>query len=158
MIEKIISGGQIGADVAGLRAAKRFGLATGGWIPKGFRTLLGRMPELGREFGVKETDQWQYPPRTAMNVRDSDATMRFATNWNSPGELLTAKECIRQGKDHFDVTIGPDGTTDTTPEKAAQWAKENGIKTLNVAGNASEAIGPVVEAFVYAMLSILEES
>jgi hypothetical protein len=36
MFMKIISGGQSGADQAAWRAAKAFGIATGGWMPRGF--------------------------------------------------------------------------------------------------------------------------
>ena len=35
---KVISGGQTGADQAGLVAARRFGIPTGGWMPRGWKT------------------------------------------------------------------------------------------------------------------------
>ncbi len=35
MIERILTGGQTGADQAALRAARAAGIATGGWAPKG---------------------------------------------------------------------------------------------------------------------------
>jgi hypothetical protein len=38
MLEKILSGGQTGADQAAWRAARSFGLPTGGWMPLGFLT------------------------------------------------------------------------------------------------------------------------
>jgi Circularly permutated YpsA SLOG family len=38
LLKKIISGGQTGADQAGLRTAKRLGIETGGWMPQGWRT------------------------------------------------------------------------------------------------------------------------
>jgi RNA polymerase sigma factor (sigma-70 family) len=41
MVRKVISGGQTGADQAGLFAAEAFGIETGGWMPKGFLTLAG---------------------------------------------------------------------------------------------------------------------
>ena len=37
---KIISGGQTGADMGGLLAAKDLGIRTGGWMPKGWLTEL----------------------------------------------------------------------------------------------------------------------
>jgi len=39
--EKVISGGQTGADQAGLVAAARFAIPTGGWMPHGFETAEG---------------------------------------------------------------------------------------------------------------------
>jgi hypothetical protein len=41
MIEKVMSGGQTGADHGGLRAARRCGIATGGWAPRGWLTEAG---------------------------------------------------------------------------------------------------------------------
>ena len=45
MIDRVISGGQTGADQAGWRAAKASGIPTGGWMPKGFLTEDGPRPE-----------------------------------------------------------------------------------------------------------------
>jgi hypothetical protein len=36
MLEKVVSGGQTGADQGGLRAARLAGIPTGGWAPKGW--------------------------------------------------------------------------------------------------------------------------
>jgi hypothetical protein len=57
MIEKLISGGQTGADRAGLEAAKALGIATGGTAPKGWRIenpdgTSGSDPSLA-EFGCE---------------------------------------------------------------------------------------------------------
>lgn len=41
MIEKVISGGQTGADVGGVLAARLHHIKTGGWMPKGWKTLNG---------------------------------------------------------------------------------------------------------------------
>ena len=84
MMERVISGGQTGADQAGLAAAKACGIPTGGWMPKGFLTTAGPAPELAAEFGLKE-HSGEYAERTGANVRDADATIRFAVdNWTAP--------------------------------------------------------------------------
>lgn len=49
MLRKIVSGGQTGADRAGLDAALELGLELGGWCPKG-RGVLFRIA-LSRGFG-----------------------------------------------------------------------------------------------------------
>lgn len=88
-IEKVISGGQTGADQAAWRAAKRFGLATGGWMPKGFLTEDGPRPGYAELYGAREHEFAWYPPRTRANVRDSDATVVFdRMTKNSPGTTL----------------------------------------------------------------------
>ncbi len=45
MIEKIISGGQTGADGAALDVAIELYIPHGGWIPKGRKTEDGRLPD-----------------------------------------------------------------------------------------------------------------
>jgi hypothetical protein len=53
VLTKVISGGQTGADQAGWRAARAFGIPTGGWMPLEFRTERGPCPELAA-FGAVE--------------------------------------------------------------------------------------------------------
>lgn len=75
---KIVSGGQIGADIAALRAARRLGLATGGFAPAGFMTAHGPNPQLA-EFGLAPVRggslAQQYVRRSTMNVDAADATL-----------------------------------------------------------------------------------
>ena len=44
-IKKIVSGGQTGADIAGLDAAIAHNIPNGGWIPKGRLTEDGPLSE-----------------------------------------------------------------------------------------------------------------
>jgi hypothetical protein len=141
-LERVISGAQTGADRAGLIAARAAGLPTGGWMPLGFRADDGDHPEFAERYGLAEMDSRRYPPRTAMNVKHSDGTIRFAVNWGSPGELLTEKLCIRYGKPYLDITPGGD----VTPAQAADWLAANSICVLNVAGN-SERTSPGIQDF-----------
>ncbi len=50
---RVISGGQIGADIGGLSAAKSLGLHTGGYAPVNFSTMKGPMLSLSKEYGLK---------------------------------------------------------------------------------------------------------
>ena len=73
---KIISGGQTGADQAALFAARKCGLATGGWAPKDYLTLSGPAPWLA-EYGLVEMSSSNYVARSITNVQNSDATLAF---------------------------------------------------------------------------------
>jgi hypothetical protein len=157
ILERVISGGQTGADRAGLAATKPAGIATGGWMPKGFRAQDGSHPEFAELYGIQEHASDRYPPRTALNVKESDATIRFATDWSSPGEVLTLEMCERYGKPQLEVTPGGQ----VSPADVAAWLVENNVRVLNVAGNA-ERTSPGIEAFVVAFMMevfrILRES
>lgn len=151
MIKKVISGGQTGADIGGLIGAEMVGVETGGWMPKGFLTCEGAKPELGRRFNLKETDNTRYPPRTAMNVRDSDGTIIFG--FPSPGTNLTVKLCNQYKKQYLRIR----NTKEFTPkdlEIIQKWIIRHKIETLNVAGN-RESRNKGIEKFVTRFISSL---
>ena len=148
MLKLVISGGQTGADRGGLMAAKASGLATGGWMPKGFLAHDGPRPDVAAAFGLQEHASANYPPRTRLNVRHADATVRFARDWNSPGEQATLKFLLKYGKPWRDVEI----ENPATPEEIARFLVERRVAVLNVAGNA-EQTAPGIETFVVAFLT-----
>jgi len=74
-IAKIISGGQTGADRAGLDASLTAGVAHGGWCPRGRLAEDGPIPD---QYELIESESPWYATRTEWNVRDSDATLVFS--------------------------------------------------------------------------------
>lgn len=148
---KVISGGQNGADIAGVRAAKSVKIATGGTMPKGFKTLDGPKPEYAELYGMVEHSSDKYPPRTYQNVMDATGTIRFAVNFDSAGEKCTFKAIMEYGKPYFDVHVKNTriftASENEHPEAVARWIVENKITVLNVAGN-SEKTAPGIEKYV----------
>ena len=112
---KVISGGQIGVDIAALRAGVATGIATGGWMPKGFRQLRHRDPwctyteqmSTGdiKQFKVMEIGDSGYVERTRRNVSEADLTIRIASDWTSYGEKCTLKAIQDFKKPHIDITV-----------------------------------------------------
>jgi len=128
--KKVVSGGQTGADQAGLIAACRFGMPTSGWMPCGFETSDGPNPQLAEKYGLRE-HRGGYAERTTTNVRDSDGTIRIAGTFNSLGEKCTLR-CLReQHRPYIDVDMHD--PIDAT--EVAEWIRANQIRVLNVAGN-----------------------
>ena len=146
LLTKVISGGQTGADQAGLFSAKIFNFETGGFAPQGFRTLIGNKARMLRDtFHLEETSQRNYQVRTALNVQSSDATVRLATNFNSPGELCTLKAIKRYGKPFIDIDLlaqiaaeesDREAYINSRAEEFIRFLVDNQVSTLNVAGNA----------------------
>ncbi len=158
-LEKIVSGGQTGADIGGILAAVDKGLKTGGVLPNGWRTQDGAKPEYAELYGMTEHTSPNYPPRTFQNVRDSDGTIRIAADLNSSGERCTMKAINQYDKPHFDVWVRDPVVYTTletqTPNALAKWIVEKGIKTLNVAGNSEKTapgIGNFTRRFVAAVI------
>jgi hypothetical protein len=132
---------QTGADQGGILAARKYGLKTGGWIPKGFLTEEGPQPQW-EKFGLVETKSSSFGPRTYANVHDSDGTLRVAKNFNSGGEKCTLNAIIKFKKHYIDIHYD-----DPLPiDEVVQWIKLNKIKILNVAGN-RESVAPGIQKF-----------
>jgi len=148
MLEKVISGGQTGADRAGLMAAKAVGLVTGGWMPKGYLAQDGYHHEFQYLYNMKEHVSRSYPPRTRLNVQEADGTLRIAANWDSAGEILTLKAIKHSKKPYFDVDSFEQLVE---PQAVADWLITNDIRILNVAGN-SERTFPGTQDFAYKFL------
>jgi hypothetical protein len=131
-IIKVVSGGQTGADRAGLVAAKECGVETGGYAPNGYRTQTGSDYTLRDEFGLLEHKSPEYPPRTEANVRSADVTLIFG-NENSPGCSLTKKYCRKWNKPYFVVN---NMTTEALSEIENKLRQQDVFDiTINVAGN-----------------------
>lgn len=141
-LTKVISGGQTGADRAGLEVAKRLRYETGGTVPRGYKTSRGPDPTL-KEFGVVEHSSDRYPPRTAKNVRDGDGTVWFGNEETSGGKL-TIRTAKRLGKP---LLINP------TAGELRAWIIDNNIGVLNVAGD-RETNSPGTQARVEEILTI----
>lgn len=134
MLRKCISGGQTGADIAGLQVAKDFGLETGGTMPFGYKALDRCHPEYKEMFGIEFHSSSSYVPRTKKNVKDSDGTIRLAFDFSSRGEKCTMKAIAIYKKPFIDVDLN-----DPIPvEDVVAWIRDKNIEILNVAGNSEQ--------------------
>jgi hypothetical protein len=152
MLDKIVTGGQTGADQAGWRAARAFGVPTGGWMPRGFLTEDGPRSEFAKEFGAAEMPAESTAARTEQNVQDSDGTLWFGETTTS-GAHDTVVACRKLAKPFMPVY--PSASFE--PSHVANWIIENQISTLNVAGN-RESVEPGIGGRVKRFLDqVLEQ-
>ena len=145
-LRKIISGGQTGADQAGLRAARQLGLETGGWAPKGWRTEDGPAPWLA-DFGLAEHSSPLYPPRTHANAADADCTIWFGSI-TSPGYQCTVAGCAKVNKPCFVMS----DDLESAQTQLRSYADRFGI--INVAGNRASK-NPNLAQFVMETFEVL---
>lgn len=136
MLKKVISGGQTGADIAGLRAAKRCGIETGGTAPLNYAIENGRNCDLGRVFGLKQSQSQGWTLRTKQNVLDADATLILAHKIKSAGTQLTIEFCVFYKKPYKIVKCSEKGIPNPGEmDEARNWLKLFNPTTLNIAGN-----------------------
>jgi hypothetical protein len=175
-LELIISGGQTGADQAGWRAARAFGLRTGGWMPRGFRTEDGLHLEYADLYGAKEHESAEYPPRTESNIRMVDAVLIFDTT--KPPDLSSGTMLVKKTVDRMPRLDRPAlsiirGTWngekwilrsgEWAPGLTAAWLESLGqigrpVKYLTIAGNResrAKGIGAWVESYLGEVFTLL---
>lgn len=132
MIERVISGGQSGVDLAALDAAKECGIATGGAMPKGFLTEDGPRPEYAEKYGMFELATSSYPARTRTNVYYADGTLILTVGKVTGGTRLTKEIAQDSGRP---VTVVDLGRADGLADVVREWLEADGVMVLNVAGS-----------------------
>lgn len=126
-IEKIISGGQTGADRAALDWAIENTIAHGGWCPKGRHAEDGMISD---RYRLEETPEDDYEERTMWNVRDADATLIVTVARPlTGGTLRTRQDAERIGRPWLHVT-----PSDDWRQTISRFFQQHPIRVLNVAG------------------------
>lgn len=147
---KVFSGGQTGADEGGVEAARSVSFATGGTMPKGFRTRTGNRPDFAALYGMVEHHSMEYAPRTVANVENTDATLWIGSNPDSRGKACTFKAVKKFKRPSLQI----DDTNPPHPSVIAQWIIDGKMKVLNVAGEAEEHC-PGIYAFTVSYLTLV---
>ena len=88
MLRKIISGGQTGADRAGLDFAIETALEHGGYVPKDPKAEDGRIDD---RYNLVELTTSSYPARTRRNIEESDGTVIFSLERHLIGCLKSSR-------------------------------------------------------------------
>lgn len=144
-ITKIISGGQTGADRAGLDVAIWHNFPHGGWCPKGRRAEDGA---IGGQYQLTEAPSANYLQRTEWNVRDTDGTIVFTLAKHVTGGSLKTiafakmhkKPCLHINRGHYQPEV-----------EVQEFIKAHGIKLLNIAGS-RESKEPGINEWVKGVL------
>ena len=174
MLERVVTGGQSGSDLAGWRAARAAGIATGGWMIGNYWTEDGDRPEFAEMYGAtllpvsaKLPFAVQLRKRSEANAVMADATLCFdlvgsKATWNAHDD------CEAQDKPFRCVLLRRDdegriccSILAHEPQEIAEWIHKNGIKDLNVCGNRESkapGIGSFVEAYLTEVFRLLKET
>jgi hypothetical protein len=127
---KIVSGGQSGADRAGLDFAIAHGVSHGGWCPKDRKAEDG---PIHNRYELQETRSSDYAQRTEWNVRDSDGTVVFSIDpLLTGGSKKTIELARKHGRPCLHLSAKTDG--DKAPGSLKDFIQGHGIAILNVAG------------------------
>lgn len=129
-ITKIISGGQTGADRAGLDVALAHDFPHGGWCPKGRKAEDG---PIGEQYQLKESPSANYLQRTEWNERDTDGTLVFTF---APEITGGSMRTVEFAKKHKKPCLHVSQADSKPPESVVtEFIKQHDIKLLNIAGS-----------------------
>jgi hypothetical protein len=160
MLRKIISGGQTGADRAGLDFAIETGLEYGGYVPKGRKAEDGRIDD--RYNNLVELTTSSYPARTRRNIEKSDGTLIFSLERVlSGGTKLTLELANKLEKPVFHIyrkeRISTPDSLRLDIQALTDFLCSNKIEILNVAGP-RESKEPGVYEWTLTMLRFLNRA
>ena len=138
MLRKIISGGQSGADRAGLDFAIENGLEHGGYVPRGRKAEDGRIAD---RYNLVELRTSSYPARTKRNIEESDGTVIFSLErCLNGGTKLTRDYANKLGKPVLHIYHGRKeqifnlDSLRHEMQTLTDFLCSNKIEVLNVAG------------------------
>lgn len=129
-INKIISGGQTGADRAALDFAIDHGIQHGGWCPKGRKAEDGA---IHLRYQLKEMATSDYLKRTKQNVADSDITLILNIGELDGGTLKTRLFAQQANKPCRIVQLD-EKDIENQVEQLRDWLRATHGGILNVAG------------------------
>jgi hypothetical protein len=152
-LEKIISGGQTGADRAALDFAIAQNIPYGGWVPKGRKTEDGTLPE---KYRLQEMPTPEYSKRTEKNVLDSDGTVIVSHGFLTGGSALTREFAIQHQKPWIHIDLMKLSLKDAS-KALIVWLKENNIQVLNVAGPKAGKDPRIYEATLNLLKNVLSK-
>lgn len=131
-INKIISGGQTGADRAAFDFALENGFEISGFIPKNRLAEDGEIPE--KYLNLIETETEDYAERTRLNVKNSCATLILSHGKLTGGSLLTKNFAEEFKKPFLHIDLS-EFTIEQAVETAIEWLNELNCTNLNIAGS-----------------------
>lgn len=145
---KIVSGGQTGADQAGLDWAIANKVPHGGWCPKGRKSEDGL---IDTRYNLTETPRSSYLERTEWNVRDSDATLVFTVSEKLDGGSKRTAEFAQKLEKPF-MHCYPR----VHPKYIARFLAKHQVKILNIAGKRESSAPGIAQGVADALTAALE--
>jgi hypothetical protein len=130
MLEKIVSGGQTGADRAALDFAIKRKIPHGGWVPKG---RIAEDGPLHKKYKLTEMPTDDYRARTEQNVIGADGTVIISHGKLTGGSAYTQKMAKKHNRLCLHIDLNERDIFPAVLE-ILNWLIENGIEVLNVAG------------------------
>lgn len=130
-VEKLVSGGQTGADRAALDFAIENGFEYGGFVPRGRVAEDGPLPS--KYVHLTEATAADGSERTRLNVLSSDCTILITHGPPAGGSKQTEEYAHLLGKPLLHIDLSKEAIGESA-DQACNWLDLMDCQTLNIAG------------------------
>jgi hypothetical protein len=148
MIQKLISSGQTGVELAALDVAIKLGIDHGGWAPRGKRNAQG---PLGQSYNLSEVPAVGFKTAMEQNVMFADGTLLVTRGKKSPRTQYAVEMSLKHQRQLLHVDLSQNASFEAA-SLISSWGSLQQIKIAFVTGPQAES-----DSHIYAqMLKIME--
>ncbi len=130
MIQKIISSGQTGVELAALDVAIKLGIALDGWTPRGCRNIDGPLHE---KYVLKEASAVGYQKAMEQNVAESDGTLLITRGQKTPETRFAVQMALKHQKQLLHVDLSQNSAFEGA-SLTNSWFSLHAVKVAFVTG------------------------
>jgi hypothetical protein len=134
VINKIISSGRTGVELAGLEVAIKLGIAHGGWAPRGMRNAQGPLPE---RYGLEEVPALGFKHAMEQNIINSDGTLLVTGGSKTVETRFAVERSLGHQRQLLHLDLSQYSPFEAA-SLASSWISLQRIKTLFVTGPTDE--------------------
>lgn len=148
MIQKLISSGHTGVELAALDVAIKLGIDHGGWVSRGKRNDQGPLSET---YNLSEAPAMGFKTAMERNVMSADGTLIVTRGQKSPRTKYAVEMSLKHQRQLLHVDLSQNASFEAA-SLISSWASLQQIKIAFVTGTRSET-----DPNIYAqMLKIME--
>ena len=149
MIQKIVSSGQTGVELAGLDVAMKLGIPYDGWTPRGRRNLDGPLKE---KYTLKEASAVGFQRAMEQNVAESDGTLLITRGQKTPETRFAVQMALKHQKQLLHVDLSQNSAFEGA-SLTNSWFSLHAVRSVFVTGTTAQN-----DATIYSQASKILET
>jgi hypothetical protein len=135
VIDRIISSGRTGVELAGLDVAVKLGVSHGGWASRGMRNAQGPLPE---RYGLKEVPALGFKHAMEQNIINSDGTLLVTRGQKTIESRFAVETALSHQRQLLHLDLSQYSLFEAA-SLASSWISLQKIKILFITGPSADA-------------------
>jgi hypothetical protein len=134
VIDKIISSGRTGVELAGLDVAVKLGITHGGWAPRGMRNEQGPLPE---RYDLQEVPALGFKHAMKQNIMNSDGTLLVTRGRKTDETRFAVETTLSHQRQLLHLDLSQYSSFEAA-SLASSWISLQRIRVLFITGPSAE--------------------